>query len=435
MSSYVELREKALAKGLEVKEYQARDDAEPDRLDALTKEFLAADAEAQQAAEREGNAERVKDRLNFYQGKAGAEPMQFARVQVGNGNAHKSVGQALIESDEYRELVGSTKLTTPGSRFETGMISVSPRLGMQAAATDVINTETGEPAAIVPNYRMPGLRELQQAPLAMRQVLDTEDMPAGDTIEYAAQVGFDNAAAAVAQATDTTTTGAKPQSSIAFEERTAPARWIATWMAVTRQTLSDLNVMRAVIDNQGRLMIRIEEDRQILLGNGTAPNLTGILDDGNTGLQTLDLTGLGDDANLDGIRTARRMVRTGLSRLAPSFVVVNPVDSEEFDLLKDLEGRYRAGDPFAFGGPDSPPIWRLPRVESEAITEGTALVGARGGATIFEREPLTVEIATQHADFFVRNLVVVLFEERVALPIWFPTAFVEVTLSAWAEAS
>lgn len=438
MSKAIEYREQALAKLSEARDLTDPATGAPtaeneQRYNAVMAEFAALDKKRQDAETTDGNVSAAKEAWQYYTGKLTGDPVQFTSMKL-DPKSTKSPGEQFVESAEYKDIVASGRLQVPGSKFESGAIAVAPRLGtFQAAATDVVHTETGG-SAIVPNYRIPGLLQLQQAPLAMRQVLPVEDMPSGDTIEYAAQVGFDNAAAAVAQATSAAT-GAKPQSSLRFEERTAPARWIATWMAVTRQTMSDVNVMRSVIDNQGRLMIRIEEDRQILLGNGVSPNLTGILDDGNTGLQTLNLTGLGDLANLEGVRTARRMIRTGVSRLPPTFVVVHPEDSEEFDLLKDLEGRYRAGDPFAAGGPDSPPIWRLPRVESEAITVGTGLVGSRAGATIFEREPLTVEVATQHADFFVRNLVVVLFEERVALPIWFPTAFVQITFSVWAAAS
>ena len=289
------------------------------------------------------------------------------------------------------------------------------------------------------NSRLPGVLPLRQRPLTVRDLFPNEDMPSGDTIEYVAQVGFDSAAAAVAQSTaidgSGVTGGVKPQSSIRLEERTARATWIATWMAMTRQSLSDITQLRALVDNQGELMINLAEEDQFLNGSGVSPQLIGILDDGNTGLQTLDLTGLGDLANLEGVRTARRMARLGVGRIPPTFVIVHPIDSEEFDFLKDNEGRYRAGDPFATGGPDSPPIWRLPRVESEAIAEGIALVGGRVGATIFDREPLTIRLAEQHSDFFIRNIVVVLFEKRVAFPIYFPGAFVELTLSEWASAS
>ena len=97
-------------------------------------------------------------------------------------------------------------------------------------------------------------------------------------------------------------------------------------------------------------------------------------------------------------------------------------------------GLYRGGNPIGDFGFNQP-IWRLRRVEYEAISEGTALVGSSMAATVYERQGLSVLVADQHADFFVRNLVVILFEERLAFPVYFPTALVEVTLGSWEEAS
>ena len=438
MASANELREAALAKGLEVKAYQEREDATPEKLEELTAEFMAADAAYDAQAKREGNEEQLEERLQFYQGKAGGEPLRFSSHTL-DPNSAKSMGEQLIESQAYKAVLDQPDLQTPGAKIGMSPVVVGSRTRrFGAAAGDLIDTESGGSQSVA-NYRLPGIQALRQRPLTIRDLFPNEDMPSGDTIEYVAQVGFDSGAAAVAQATAVNGTGVtggvKPQSSIRLEERTARATWIATWMAMTRQSLSDITQLRALVDNQGELMINLAEEDQFLNGTGTSPQLIGLLDDDNTGLQTLDLTGLGDLANLEGIRTARRMARLGVGRIPPTFVIVHPIDSEEFDFLKDNEGRYRAGDPFATGGPDSPPIWRLPRVESEAITEGTALVGGRAGATIFDREPLTVRVAEQHSDFFIRNLAVVLFEKRVAFPIYFPGAFVEVTLSEWAPAS
>jgi len=444
MSKSIELREQALAKLS-----AARDLADPatglptaeneEQFNTLMGEFGDLDKQRAAAAATEGNATTAEEAWKHYSGKLTGEEMRFASVQV-DPNSRKSMGQQLIESQAYKSLLEQPDLLVEGSKVHTGPIVVGQRSrnGIGAAATDLIDTASGG-SETVANYRLPGILPLPQRARTIRDLFPNEDMPSGDTIEYVAQVGFDNAAAAVAQSTAVNgsgvTGGVKPQSSIRLEERTARATWIATWMAMTRQSLSDITQLRALVDNQGELMINLAEEDQFLNGTGTSPQLIGLLDDDNTGLQTLDLTGLGDLANLEGVRTARRMARMGVGRIPPTFVIVHPIDSEEFDFLKDNEGRYRAGDPFASGGPDSPPIWRLPRVESEAMTEGTALVGGRAGATIFDREPLTVRIAEQHSDFFIRNIVVVLFEKRVAFPIYFPGAFVEVTLSEWAPAS
>jgi HK97 family phage major capsid protein len=438
MSKAAEYREQALAALTAARDLTDPETGRPTEeneaaYNAKMAEFADLDKKRQGAETTDGNVSSAASAWEFYTGKLTGEPMRFGTVEI-DSKARKSAGTQFVESPQFQAMIGDPNLQVPGAKIGTGPIVVAPRTGsFSAAATDVVHTGTGG-SEVVPPFRLPGILPLAQRPLTLRQQFANEDMPSGDTIEYVAQVGFDNAAAAVAQATSAVT-GAKPQSSIRLEERTARATWIATWMAVTRQALSDVNQIRALIDNQGELMINLEEEDQLLNGNGTAPNLIGLLDDDNTGLQTLDLTALGDLANLEGVRTSRRMARTGVGRIPPTFVLVHPVDSEEFDFLKDNEGRYRAGDPFAAGGPDSPPIWRLPRVESEAITEGKALVGGRAGATIFDREPLTVRVAEQHSDFFIRNLAVILFEKRIAFPIYFPGAFVEITLSIWAPAS
>jgi HK97 family phage major capsid protein len=181
-------------------------------------------------------------------------------------------------------------------------------------------------------------------------------------------------------------------------------------------------------------MLGLEEEDQLLNGNGTSPNLSGIYDQA---IQTSDVTGLTSDGepNIDGIRNAARLVKVGLSRLTADAIVMNPTDSMYLDLTVDGESRYRVGDPFSQAvGAGPRPIWGLRRVESEAIAEGHALIGAfNAGATVLERQGITILTADQHADFFVRNLVVVLAEERLGFPVYFPSAFVDLTLDTWSN--
>jgi len=446
MTTAVEIREQALAKLLEAKALVGPDGnvaaEHDDAFRAHMDEFRALDAQAGKQATQDDNIGTLRERMEFYTGKATGTPVRFQRTEL-DPNSALSPGEQFVRSSAYRGLVESGVIATPNGRFRTDPVVVGRPVPqrMLGAATDIIQTESGGPAnALIAPYRLPGIIGLQQRPLTVRDLFVNETMAMGDTIEYAQQTGFDNEAAAVAQAiaADGTglTGGVKPQSSIAWTEQTAPARWIATYMVASRQALADESQVRSLIDNQGRLMLALEEEDQLLNGNGTAPNISGILDQGS--LQLLDVSAYWDDKNLDAIRTARRLVRTGTSRLRPTFVLVNPIDSEEFDLMQDSEGRYRAGDPFASimgNTDDSAPIWRLRRVESEAIAAGTVLVGAREGATVWERQPLTVLTADQHSDFFVRNLVVILFEERLAFPVYFPTAFVKITLDEWTAGS
>jgi len=430
-----DLREGALAKFKAAKALVGADNTVKPEDDAQFQSLMAEGMEldkqyASAKTARDGSVERLDERLSAYTGAVTGEPMRFNRTTL-DPMSHMSLGQQFTQSPAYKKLVASGALESDGMRFDTGRVVLTPRR-MGAAANDLIDTVAGGPGVslVTPMY-LPGILPLRQRPLTVRDLFSQATMSSGDQISYAAQVGFDNGAAAVSQATAVDgsgpTGGVKPQSSIAWERRTSNAEWIATWMVVTRQALADAGVIAGIIDNQGRLMLQLEEEDQLLNGNGTPPNLSGIFD--ISGVQTLDLTG---EDNLDGVRTARRLVRTGVSRLEADWIVLNPEDSEEFDLLKDLNDQYRGGNPIGNFTFDQT-IWRLQRVESEAMAAGTALVGARAGATVYERQPITVLTADQHSDFFIRNLVVVLFEERLAFPVWFPSAFVEVTLADWAS--
>lgn len=430
----VDLREQAVAKFKAAKDLVGEDGAVPsEKLDAFNAYLTEAkdlDKQYAIAAASEGDVETVAERLAFYTGVVTGQPMRFNRTEL-DASGPKSLGAQFVGSKAYRELKASGSLDSENSRFRSDPVVLAAP-GFRAAASDVIQTEDGGPLGdgIVRPIRLPGITALQQRPLEIRALFPNETMTGGDTIEYAQQVGFDKATGlAVKQATSAADAASvKKQSSISYAIKTARAEWIATWMATTRQALADESQTRSLIDNQGRLMLALEEEEQFLNGNGTPPNLSGIYDQT---IQTLDLTGRD---NLDGVRDARRLVKTGTSRLTPNFIVLNPIDSEEFDLLKDDFGQYRGGNPIGNFGFDQP-IWGLRRVESEAIEVGHGLVGAGVAATVFERQPITVLTADQHADFFVRNLVVILFEERLAFPIYFPTAFVDITLADWTPGS
>ena len=402
-------------------------------------EAVKADEEYVNASQGEEGLATLKDRLSFYHEAATGHTVPWSRLSIEDPSGvmgRKSAGQQFVESDIFKDLDKSGALDSSVG-FKTAPFEVK-------AATDIISGTAaasgdrlgGGAALLLPDYR-PGILPLNQRPLTVRDLFSS-DTTAGDQISYAVQTAFDNAAAAVSEAAvDGNPSGAKPQSSIGWGRRTENIETIATWMAATRKQLSDVGQTRSLIDNQLRLMLDLEVEDQLLNGNGTSPNISGLLD--RSGLQTLDLSGAATDkANLNGIRTAKRLVRTGAARAVADAVVVNPIDSEEFDLMVDGEDRYRAGDPFGVLGQssDAPPIWRMRRVESEAVTEGTAIVGAfRVGGTVFERQGITILTSDSHSDFFTKNLIAILGETRVGLAIYFPAAFVVVTLKDWADGS
>ena len=99
------------------------------------------------------------------------------------------------------------------------------------------------------------------------------------------------------------------------------------------------------------------------------------------------------------------------------------------ELTKDANGQYLIAVSVALGG--EPRVWRIPLIETPAIDEGVALVGAFGqGAQLYDREQASIRVSEQHADFFIRNAIVILAEQRLALAVKRPESFVRVSFDS-----
>jgi len=117
-----------------------------------------------------------------------------------------------------------------------------------------------------------------------------------------------------------------------------------------------------------------------------------------------------------------------LAYYEPTGVVVHPFDWEAIELIKDSQNRYIVTGSVAVGADKT--LWRMPVVDTPAIPQKTALVGAFGlGAQLYDREQANIRIAEQHSDFFTRNAVAILAEERLALAVKRPESFAKVTLT------
>jgi len=333
----------------------------------------------------------------------------------------KSIGDEFIQSAQFKSLDGgknganmaspfiTTKTLTNGNYNVKDMYSALP-----SGTPGSFGTIQRDPI-VVPPMRTKRVRDLFPARTTTAAI-----------IEYFRMTGFANNAAAVAQRNnDNTNFGVKPQSSFTFVGEQAPVRTIAHWEAAHRNVLADEPQLRSIIDNELMYGLRLQEDAQILSGDGTGENLLGVLN--TSGVQTYDWS---DGATLpvtdnkaDAIRRAATLAF--LAYYEPTGVVLHPNDWEDIELSKDAYGQYLVAVSVALGG--EPKLWRIPVVETPAIPEGTALVGAFGtGAQLYDREQASIRISEQHSDFFVRNAIVVLAEQRLALAVKRPEAFVKI---------
>lgn len=335
----------------------------------------------------------------------------------------KSAGQRLIESDEFKNRNAKGVMTDP-VKF------VGPD---QTKA--LIYSGTGSASMVLPQV-LPGIYRPGEAPLTMRDVLLNMSTNS-DTVTVLTESGFTNGAVEVAEATSTST-GAKPESALTFTEASFPVRWIAHWIPITRQMLEDLAMMQSYVDERLLTGLRRREDNQFLNGNGTAPNLTGILQ--TSGIQDLDNTATTgyfatnpvlnagtDNENIDRIRRAKRVIQV-TAKATATFMVINPTDKEMFDTIVDADRQYLLGGPLN-QFPNR--LWGLSVVESENIAAGHVLVGDGSMAAVVDRHDARIYTTDSHSDFFIRNIFVILAEERVALPVFRPAAFADVELASW----
>ena len=218
--------------------------------------------------------------------------------------------------------------------------------------------------------------------------------------------------------------GQKPRMNVKYEKVELTAKTIARWIAASKQILKDVPSLQSLINTRLLYSLMLTEEWQILYGNGVGDNMDGIITDAN--IQTYaQASGPATDTQLDAVRRAMTLVR--LAEYTGEGIVVHPHDWEDMELLKATDTKYiwvNVND----GG--IPRLWRLPVVDTIAIVEKHFLTGAfKLACTIYDYQTVSVSIGEQHADFFTKNMVAVLAEERIALAKFRPEAFVYGTFS------
>jgi HK97 family phage major capsid protein len=334
----------------------------------------------------------------------------------------KAFGSQFVDSEEYKRIVDAGLLHNPANRVELNVKLEGSLLDAMLRKALVYSGSGVAGPTIYPDIK-PGLDFL------FRQTTLLDMIPTGTTtsnlIEYYEQTLSTNAAAPVAEATASTgTSGSKPEGALGWVLRTIPVSTIAEWIPITNQTLSDSPAIRGIIDSQLITHLEIALENQVLSGNGTAPNMLGILT--NPAINSIGL-GAGSGSAMDAVYHAMTVVMvTGLS--SPSASVWNPVDFEKVRLARETPttgglGAYLLGPPNT-SGPTT--LWGRPVVQAIGMPVGTALVADFTQMMLFDREQGAVRTGLIN-DQFVRNMLTILAELRAAFALFRPLATCRVT--------
>jgi HK97 family phage major capsid protein len=390
-------------------------------VDARNKKIADLDAEVTELMKAEGAKARNEALRQSLTTPAGRLPTPGYSAEQKNGHQPQPQGTLGEQFTQNAEFKAWLEGIAPGGRIGSKTRVQSPAVQFKTLITGASATSAG---ALV-DTQFFGLRDtgVAQRPLTIRDVITTGQTDS-DTIEYVRMGTFTNAAAPVAEATATSgSTGAKPESAMPLSVVTESVKTIAHWIPATRRALADAGQLRTLIDNFLRYGLEEELEDQIINGDGTGENFTGLLNISGTTSQAYDATGT---PLLTTTRKARTLVRT-TGRATPTAYVMHPLDWQAIDLLQDAEDRYFFGGPMVMG---TPRLWGLPVIESEGMTQGVAMVADWRLAVLWDRQQAQILTSDSHSDFFIRNLIAILAEMRAGFGVLRPAAFVEIDLTA-----
>lgn len=309
----------------------------------------------------------------------------------GTNQSVKSLGEYVTDDEKIKEFMERAKSADRASaRFDLKSITEG-------------TTGTGAIGDLIQPQRRQGIIEAPQRQLVVRDLLSV-GRTTSNSIEYVKESGFYNNAAPVAEG------ALKPESSLEFSIENTPVRTIAHWIRATKQVLADIPMLQSYINNKLLLGLALEEEEQLLIGDGTGQNLLGLIPQA-TPLQSSRVRAT--DTRIDVVRRAMGQIR--LAEYRATGIMMHPDDWEEIELTKTDEGSYVWANPRGLLGPT---LWGLPVVDTTALNPGEFLVGNfKQAATIWDREDAVIDLSTDDRDNFIRNLVTIRAEKRLGLEV------------------
>ena len=337
------------------------------------------------------------------------------------GSLRKSLEENESISRLLRDRKGRGYITLAGHDYAEvmGRKGIISGLASGTAGGDTLNPVGAQTTGVLQIDRIPGITVEARQKLKVRDVLTARPT----TMQV---VDFVKVSSPMSIASPVPEASTKPENTAQFTSISEKVRLIATWIPATKQVLDDMPSLMAFLQDSLTYYVNLEEELQLLSGDDTGENLHGLITQAqafNTGY----LVPAKGWTKIDVVGKAIEQINAS-KEIDPTFVVVNTSDYWDIRLTKDSFGRYLLGDPQS---PFRPSIFGLDLVYTTSIPPGTFLVGSGDpvGAEIKDRMELQVEISTEHSDYFVRNLIAIRAEKRLALLVKRPNAFVTGTFT------
>lgn len=365
-------------------------------IEALKKSTEASSADAKEAIKL---ANDLSGKL-MAQGNQLKEVEQKFAEKVIEGKAKvQSLGALMVHSEEFKAMASGAAKSAKITQIQAN--TITGQGGSPAENTDTL---------VAPD-RLGGI-----VGGAFRNLRVTDILPAipvsSNAFEYTRELLFTNNAAERSEGTQ------KPESVLTFEKVTANIRTIATFLKASKQILEDAPALAAYIDTRLRYAADLRMEQQIVNGNGTNPNISGMLDSGN---YTAFTPTPGENA-LDSLN--RMQAAVAAADYEATAYLMNPADWFAIERIKRGSGdaSYVVGNPVGILGRF---LWSLPVVVSNSVPAGTALCANFEIAyQLLMRQGTVVEMFEQDGDNVQKNLVTIRSEKRGALATYRPASSV-----------
>ncbi|EDH3991109.1 phage major capsid protein [Salmonella enterica subsp. enterica serovar Westminster] len=379
-------------------------------IEEATDKFNARAEDALKEAKKSGKlSEETKAAVDKMASEFNALREAEKTLKAAIGELEQHVAQMpLANAKHIVETVGQQVISAEALKTFSASVEGGKRVSIPVNAALI---SSGVAEGVVEPQRLPGIDTTPKQRLFIRDLI-APGRTSSPAIFWVQQTGFTNKAAVVAENTT------KPYSDIAFTTKITPVTTIAHMFKASKQILDDFAQLQSTVDAEMRYGLKYVEEQEILFGDGTGVHLHGIVPQASAFTAEFKVE---QQNGIDDLRLA--MLQAQLARFPASGHVLHFIDWAKIELTKDTLGRYILANPSGLTGPT---LWGLPVVATEAAAfKGKFLTGAfNAGAQIFDREDANVVISTENADDFEKNMISIRCEERLALAVKRPEAFI-----------
>jgi len=222
----------------------------------------------------------------------------------------------------------------------------------------------------------------------------------------------------ITDGTAVTTEGSqKGVSQFTLDNKSFPVMKIAAILKISEEMLDDIPGLVTYIVNRWGAKLKVKEDNVLLYSTASSTAFDGL----TVAAQAYD-DDLADSAVNKWDVLMNAITQCRIDEYRATAIMMHPTDVLTLKTEKGTDGHYLGRSPW-----DRLPMFcdGVQIIETTAIGAGEFLVGDfQRGAQLFDRKTASINFYDQDEDNAQKNLITVVIEERLALAIYRPNAFV-----------